>query len=304
MLSIQLNLFVMNSRASKLVLGSANFGLDYGLTNEAGRISKFELKKILYEAKLAKIKLIDTAQAYGDSEARIGSLCSDGCFDIVTKINIGLEKDFFANSVSNLVKQSCERLNKSQLYAVMLHNPEVLLAGFGGQIIEELQNLKAQNIVSKVGVSIYSPTILEEILTLLKLDIVQVPFNIFDQKILSSGWAEKLKDHGTEVHARSVFLQGLLLMQRSSLHSYFENNWPSLFDLWYEFMKTNGYDAATVALNFVLKQELIDKVVVGVNSAAQLRALVEIENSRSSLSFPQFDCNDENLLNPSKWKLM
>ena len=122
--------------------------------------------------------------------------------------------------------------------------------------------MKEQEIVSKVGVSIYSPEILTAISGVLKLDIVQVPFNVFDQQILSSGWSDKLKNIGVEIHTRSVFLQGLLLMQRSSLPEYFINYWPAHFDAWYQFLNFNRADALEVALQFALQQDWIDKIVV------------------------------------------
>ena len=194
---------------TKLALGSANFGLDYGLTNKGGKISKSQFEQILLEAELAGIQIIDTAQAYGDSETRIGSLCNGDRFKIVTKIGVGLEKGYIPNSITKLVRQSCNRLNQSCLYAVLLHRPELLLSDYRAIIIDELQKLKIQKKVSKIGVSIYSPNILNEITKFIDLDIVQAPFNIFDQRILSSGWAEKLVNNNTEIHTRSVFLQGL-----------------------------------------------------------------------------------------------
>ena len=169
----------MREAMSKLALGSANFGLDYGLANHAGKISKRELANILSTSEVAGIQLIDTAQAYGNSEARIGSLCGDGRFKIVTKMSVDLEKDFTISNVKSLVKGSCKRLNQSRLYAVLLHRPEVLFSDYGSVIIKELQTLKEQNIISKIGISIYSPQILKEISKLIQLDIVQVPFNIF-----------------------------------------------------------------------------------------------------------------------------
>ena len=193
---------------TKIALGSANFGQDYGLRNEGGRISKVQFEQILLEAEQAGIEIIDTAQAYGDSEARIGSFCNGERFKIVTKIGVDLEKEYGPNSFTKLVTDSCNRLNQSRLYAVMLHRPELLFSDYRAFIIDELQTLKVQNKVSKIGVSIYSPTILNEITKIMDLDIVQVPFNIFDQRILSSGWAEKLVNNNTEIHTRSVFLQG------------------------------------------------------------------------------------------------
>ena len=203
--------------------------------------------------------------------------------------------------MTSSVKQSCIELNQSRLYAVMLHRPEVLLGDQGRKVGRELQMLKEQEIVSKVGVSIYSPEILTAISGVLKLDIVQVPFNVFDQQILSSGWSDKLK-YWVEIHTRSVFLQGLLLMQRSSFE-YFINYWPAHFDAWYQFLNFNRADALEVALKFALQQDWIDKIVVGVDSVAQLKALVEIEKSSEPIDFPLLGCSDPNLIDPSKWDL-
>ena len=147
----------MNKTTSKLALGSANFGLDYGLANKSGKVSVNDLADILFFAQEAGIDVVDTAQAYGDSEARIGSLCGDGQFNIVTKIGVGLEKKFVDHNAISSVKQSCRRLNQSQLYAVMLHRPEVLLGNQGSAIARELQTLKEQGVITKIGISVYSP---------------------------------------------------------------------------------------------------------------------------------------------------
>ena len=231
-------------------------------------------------------------------------MSSQNRFEIVTKIDINLEKDWVSNSVTWLVKRSCNRLNQLPLYAVLLHRPEVLLGDQGRMIINELLALKEQNIISKVGVSIYSPEILGEISKRMHLDIVQAPFNIFDQQIMSSGWSDKLKSNNTEIYTRSVFLQGLLLMQKSRLPKYFQHNWPDLFNSWYKFLATNEVDAVDIALDFVLKQNWIDKVVVGVDSLSQLRSLLEVEKSSIAMDPPKLECSDRNLINPSNWKLV
>ena len=293
----------MAENISKLALGSANFGLDYGVANNSGKISESELSEILLFAHEACIKVVDTAQAYGDSEARIGSLCGDAHFNFVTKIGTEFSNQSFDYNIFSSVKQSCRRLNQPRLYAVMLHRPEVLLGNQGREVVRELQILKEKGIASKVGVSIYSPEILTALSRVFELDIVQVPFNLFDQQILSSGWSDKLKSAGVEIHTRSVFLQGLLLMQRSRLPKYFRKYWSAHFQAWYEFLDYNGADALEVALKFALHQDWIDRIVVGVDSVSQLKTLVEIENSLSPIDFPLLGCNDPNLINPSNWDL-
>lgn len=293
----------MAENISKLALGSANFGLDYGVANNSGKISESELSEILLFAQEARIEVVDTAQAYGDSEVRIGSLCGDAHFNFVTKMGSEVANGSSDQNVISRVKQSCIRLKQSRLYAVMLHRPEVLLGDKGREVIRGLRILKEQGIVSKVGVSIYSPEILKSISSVFKLDIVQVPFNVFDQQILSSGWSDKLKSDGVEIHTRSVFLQGLLLMQQSSLPEYFTNYWPAHFDAWYEFLSYNRADAVEVALKFALHQDWIDKIVVGVDSVSQLKKLLKIEKSSELTDFPLLGCNDPNLIDPSKWSL-
>jgi aryl-alcohol dehydrogenase-like predicted oxidoreductase len=287
-----------------LALGSANFGLDYGVANNSGRISECALSDILSFAQGAGVKVIDTAQAYGDSESRIGAICDDSQFNFVTKIGVEFKNQSLDYNVINSVKKSCRRLNQSRLHAVMLHRPEVLLGDRGRKFIRDLNMLKEEGVVSKVGVSIYSPEILTAISGLVKLDIVQVPFNVFDQQILSSGWSEKLKSAGVEIHTRSVFLQGLLLMQQPSLPEYFIKNWPAHFDAWYKFLSHNRSYALQVALKFALHQDWIDKIVVGVDNVLQLKELVKIEKSSEQIDFPQLACDDPNLINPSNWNLI
>ena len=293
----------MNNTNSKLALGSANFGLNYGLVNTSGKISDCELEQILAFAFKSRIEVIDTAQAYGDSEQRIGALSNVYSFKIATKIGINLDADPLKNNIGGCVDLSLKRLNQSRLYAVMLHRPEILMGNEGSVIIEELRSLKDQNLISKIGISIYSPDILEEMFKLYQFDIVQAPFNIFDQQLLLSDWNYRLKERNVEIHTRSVFLQGLLLVQRQKLHNYFFGNWPNLFNDWYEFLRCNNVDALAVALKFALKQDWIDKVVVGVDSVSHLRSLVDIEKSTISLDYPKIECDDPNLINPSRWNL-
>ena len=293
----------MAENISKLALGSANFGLDYGVANNSGRISESELADILSFAQDACIEIIDTAQAYGDSESRIGSLCDDTQFKFITKIGADVANCSRDQNVIRSVTQSCQRLSQSQLYAIMLHCPEILLSDHGSKVARELYMLKEQNIVTKVGVSVYSPEILTAISSVFEVDIVQAPFNLFDQQILSSGWSDKLKSSGVEIHTRSVFLQGLLLMQKSGLPDYFMKYWPAHFEAWYKFLDYNRADALEVALKFALQQDWIDKIVVGVDSVSQLKALVKIEKSSEPIDFPLLGSYDPNLINPSNWQL-
>ena len=292
----------MHNFKSKLVLGSANFGLGYGIKNKDGRLAGGELLNILNLAKSAGICTIDTAQAYGDSEQRLGSLHKHE-FQLITKIGAGLDASFGKNKINSLVRESLDRLSLDRLYAVLLHRTELLLGPDGTKIASELNALKELGIVEKIGVSIYSPDILGEVSGLLKLDIVQLPFNVFDQRIVKSGWSERLKEMGTEIHTRSTFLQGLLLMKQSELPRYFSKNWTALFDEWFDFQEESGAQADEIALDFALQQSWIDKIVVGIDSALQLDRLLQIEANDRCNSLPYFDVNDIDLIDPSRWRI-
>lgn len=292
----------MANSGSKLVLGSANFGLSYGINNNAGKLEKSELINILNLAEASGIKTIDTAQAYGDSEQRLGSLLRSQ-FSLITKIGANLETSYANNKIISLVTESLERLAVPQLGAVLLHRPELLLGPEGRVIAAELSKLKEMGLTEKIGISIYSCDILAEVTKFTKLDVIQVPFNVFDQRILKSGWSERLKEMGTEIHTRSTFLQGLLLMKESELPKYFSKNWAALFDEWFDFQEKSGAQSDEIALDFALQQSWIDKIVVGVDSAQQLDRLLQIEANGRCKSLPYFDANDIDLIDPSRWRI-
>lgn len=293
----------MSKFSSKIALGTVNFGMDYGIANQIGKTSQTELEKIISQAEDYGIEVIDTAQAYGDAEVRIGSMRCAERFKVITKFGIEIEKTYKPNTVIELVNKSCERLKQSNLYSVMLHSPEVLLTDFGKSIFEELQDLKTKKIITKIGVSIYNPSILDDILKIIEIDLVQAPFNIFDQRILSSGWVKKLKENKIKIYTRSVFLQGILMMPKEKLPRYFWKYWPDLFNSWFEYLKGNGNDPLSITLGFALREPWIEKVVVGVDSSLQLETIMQVEKSDIINNFPNLKCDDENLINPSKWKL-
>ena len=292
----------MNNFRSKLAIGSANFGLSYGIGNKNGKLVKDELTKILNLAEASGINTIDTAQAYGDSELRLSSLLKSK-FEVITKIGVNLDKRHSNNKIIALAAESLDRLALHRLGAVLLHRPELLLGPDGPGIAVELNKLKEMGLAEKIGVSIYSSDILAEASKLLKLDVVQVPFNVFDQRILKTGWNEKLKEKGTEIHTRSTFLQGLLLMKQAEIPRHFSKNWAPLFEQWFDFQRKTGAAADEIALDFALQQPWIDKIVVGVDSALHLDRLLKIEANKRFSSLPSFDIDDIDLIDPSCWKI-
>jgi len=292
----------MTEIESKLALGTANFGLNYGISNVEGKLAAKDIENILNLAFQSNVNTIDTAQAYGDSESRLGQINTQK-FQFVTKIGVDVDENYRSKSIQKLVTESLGRLKLDSLNGVLLHRPEILLGNDGKEITSELRHLKENGLVKNIGVSIYGPELLDSLSKVLELDIVQAPFNVFDQRILTSGWSDRLKERGTKIHTRSIFLQGLLLLQKSKLDGFFVKNWPDLFANWFAFQNETGVRAETIALDFGLRQQWIDKIVVGVDTVDQLSQLLMIESLDRCAISPQISFEDEKLLNPSNWRL-
>jgi len=280
---------------NKLALGTAQFGLDYGVTNSEGKVQVEEVELILECAKENSINTLDTAASYGNSEEVLGSIgISD--FQIITK-TIPLK-----NGVDEVIKhfqQSLTFLNKSSVNGLLIHNINEIEHKNFNTLFKELTELKRQGLVNKIGFSIYTPEQVDFLLKNFDFDLIQVPFNIFDNRLIQGGQLQALNNKGIEVHARSVFLQGVLL-DFNNLSNYF-SSWKKEFSIYQETVKDNGLSLLECALNFVLNIREIDKVLVGVNSERQLKEIIQAVKRRSNLS--AYPINDINLLNPSLWKI-
>jgi aryl-alcohol dehydrogenase-like predicted oxidoreductase len=292
----------------KLGLGTAQFGMDYGISNKHGKILPQEVRKIIEVAKENDIDLIDTANLYSDSESVLGkSLPANHKFKIITKTPVFNVNNITAVQVERLrtsFNRSLEKLRQDYLYGLLIHNPDDLLTSCGTLLIEEMQNIRKQKLVEKIGISIYTNRQIDQVLNLFNPDIVQIPINIFDQRLLESGHLVKLKNMGIEIHARSVFLQGLLLMEPEDLQAYFSPI-RERFIQYNRFLESNHLTKLQAALLFANQINEIDVVVVGVTSASELNDIIvatDIIKSFRYIDMSVLKVADENMINPSKWK--
>jgi len=179
---------------SKLALGTAQFGLDYGISNKTGQVRDSEAIGIINIARKMGLTTIDTAMAYGESESRLALIGVEE-FEIITKLPEFPDRDFPVRDwVESQINGSITRLRVDHLHGVLLHRPQQVLGSYGNEIVKALENLKELGKIRQIGVSIYSPNELEAIMNIIKIDIVQAPMNILDQRLARSGWLEKLKD--------------------------------------------------------------------------------------------------------------
>ena len=284
----------------RLALGTAQFGLPYGIANRDGQVTRSTAKAMLDLAAANGIDTLDTAIAYGESEACLGEVGTQG-FKLVTKLPAVPDGcDDVKGWVQGQVAASLARLGVKILYGLLLHRPEQLLKADGKALFQALQRLKDTGQVQKVGVSVYAPRELEELTPQYRFDLIQAPFNLVDRRLYATGWFKRLKDEGIEIHTRSAFLQGLLLMSQATRPEKFAS-WSELWGTWHEWLSRHSVSAVQACLAFPLSFSEIDRVVVGADSVSQLGQIVSAANSVAPVDFPDLHCEAENLINPVRW---
>lgn len=281
----------------KITLGTVQFGINYGISNTHGVPSDEALKAIFLTAQEAGIEQLDTAQAYGNAEERLG-LFSGKYFKIITKFpNVATEEE-----LEIALSQSLLRLKSDSVYGYLAHNADILIEK--PFLWETLQKAKKDNKVNKIGFSLYNPEQLDQLLSLNCIpDLVQLPYSILDRKFESK--LSVLKDLGTEIHVRSVFLQGLYFMNPNELPQKLQSLQPALVEL-QEVCKENGMAVGDVALNYVISNPNIDQIVMGVETAAQLKENIQMVsnwklNSNLFSKIEAIEIKDKSLLNPVNW---
>ena len=286
---------------SKLAIGTAQFGLDYGVSNLSGKVPPDEIDAILAIAREVGINTFDTAIAYGASERLLGK-AGVRDFAVVTKLPTWTQGDQpLAAWAETHLKQSLQRLGCSSLYGLLLHDPNLLRGNTGAALFDCLSGLKENGIVQRIGWSVYTPEDLDGIPELMVPDLVQVPFNPFDRRMLSSGWLGRLHSMDVEIHVRSVFLQGLLLMQKPDRPGW-TAPWKALWEEWDCYLEQHNLNPISACLANALSTGLIDKLVLGINSAAQLSELLHTDVEIPEERFSPEVCVPEELIDPRTWK--
>ncbi len=288
--------------SSRLALGTVQFGIPYGIANRAGQVSRDEADAILHHAWSVGIDTIDTAISYGVSEQRLGDI-GVRPWKIVTKLPVIPEScTDVAAWVQESVQGSLARLGIPTLHALLLHCSQQLLGPQGDALWSALLVLKERGLVEKVGVSIYAPDELDAVWPKFRVDVVQAPFNILDRRISSSGWLNRLSAAGTEIHVRSVFLQGLLLMGATARSAKFDR-WKPLWRRWHQWLADEQLTPVQACLGFALSHAKIHRVVVGVDSLPQFWEVLASAGVATPTPPDSLMSEELPLINPSSWNV-
>jgi aryl-alcohol dehydrogenase-like predicted oxidoreductase len=262
---------------ARIGLGTAQFGMHYGVSNHAGRPAEDEVSTILARAVALGVGYLDTAPAYDDAEVRLGRLLPAGHgLRIVTKtppMPDDVIEPRHRRQWLETFERSLERLRVDSVYGLLVHQAADLGKPGWQHLVEALQAVKARGLVGRIGVSVYDEQQLAMAESRFRIELVQLPLNALDRRPLASGLLSRLKAQGAEIHARSAFLQGLLLMPPAELPEFFQPMRPALHKLREDWAK-QGLSPVAACLAFVLRRTEIDAAIVGVN---RLSELAEIE---------------------------
>jgi aryl-alcohol dehydrogenase-like predicted oxidoreductase len=290
---------------SKVILGTVQFGLNYGINNTKGKLSEQEVFKLLETAYDLGIRTLDTAEAYGDSHKIISNFHKNSKkrFNIISKYSSSNIE--YPNDLIQRIQVHCLNFNVNCLEGYMFHSYIDFINNFNKdpKILDKITN---SGLVKKIGVSVYSNDEIEDLLNFKNISLIQLPFNLFDNEYQRKEILEKAKKRNIEIHTRSVFLQGLFFKNINALNNSF---YPLKSDLTkLEILKQNyNVDMNSLALNYAINKKYIDKVLIGVDSIDQLTKNIEsINNGFDNSIFKKIDSikiGNKKLLNPSNWKI-
>jgi aryl-alcohol dehydrogenase-like predicted oxidoreductase len=279
----------------KIIIGAANFTQKYGA--DPKKISHKEIKKILNLAKENGIHKIDTAEAYLKNKDVFKNV--EKKIKFLTKITpdprwVSLE--FCQTQLENHFKV----FKKNKVETLLFHNTKILFTKNGLKVFKNLELLKKKKYFQKIGLSIYDTNCLDFITTNYNFDVVQCPYNILDKRILISGWFDKLKDQGIEIHIRSVFLQGLLVNKLVYKKKYF-NKWKFFFFKWFQYLENNNISPIDYCLNNLMRYDF-DQIIIGINSHNNLNEIINFKKIKKNINLIDFKLSDTKLIDPRKWK--
>lgn len=284
------------------MLGTVQFGLAYGVSHQGGAVPLTEGRDILTLARASGIRTLDTAAAYGESERVLGELDSGG-FAIVTKtvpIRTGNLSDADLDDIDAGFRRSLARLRRDRVAALLVHDARDLLGRGGDRLWALLESHRADGRVGRIGVSVYDAEEIDAVTSRFPVELLQLPLSVFDQRLIEDGTLARLADQGIAVHARSLLLQGLLLMSPESVPASLRSAAP-LLARWKDMCVAAHATRLEAALAFALSQP-IEGLVVGVHSREHLAECLAAIHQPVSLPWPSLACPDSDVIDPRRWK--
>lgn len=293
---------------NRICLGTVQFGMKYGINNKNGKLDKESVFMILDRAWNSGIDCFDTAASYGEAESILGEFIKDRDLGDKIKIISKFKSDFSVSDsideeIGRELRVSLSKLNVNKLEAYLLHNPKQM---YKDEILKSLSSYKSKGLINMIGVSVY--TVEEAMYAVEKnmIDVIQIPYNILDQRLNKTDFFKRACRKKITVYARSPYLQGLVFIDPEEADLKVRGSRKYLEEARF-IAKKHGYSMDEMALKFSLSNQCIDYIVVGVDEMDHLESI--IRNSRSE-KIPnkvikeiekEVSCFHENIVNPSLW---
>tara|TARA_E500000178_G_scaffold30315_1_gene27449 strand:+ start:605 stop:1453 length:849 start_codon:yes stop_codon:yes gene_type:complete len=281
-------------RKSKVILGVTQFGLNYGILNQHNLNKKKKLKQILNFSKKKGINSIYSSKYYGNANKFLATE-NLNYFKLYIKFK---SQDLLKKNFLEDFEKMKKKLKKNNLI-LMLDRFENLKKRERLKIYNILLDLKKDKKINKFGYSIYSFKNLKKICHEFKPNILQCPYNVIDRRLEEKKLLQFLKINKIEIHVRSIFLQGLLILHYSK-HPRKFLNWKKIFKKFDDQIQHYKISNLDWCLNFIEKNKYINKILLGVDNIDQLREICSFKNN-GKIKFPKMYVKDEKLINPSKW---
>jgi aryl-alcohol dehydrogenase-like predicted oxidoreductase len=259
-------------KVSRFILGTAAFGQAYGISNSKTLTTSKEIHSILEYCLESGINTLDTAQSYGDSEKILGENGIEN-FLVVTKIFC--ERNYKKGELELKVRASLKRLRIQKCHGILIHNEDALQGPQGGVIASELRALVELGLTAKIGFSTYDPKEADITLSKFQLDLVQIPMNLFDRRAVEGGFIEKWISNRTEVHLRSVFLQGLLVKEPATTQKKSSSIPAEECAKYVNICRSSRISPLDGCLSYVFKNAPGARVVIGPTSKQEMKEIAE-----------------------------
>ena len=286
---------------SKLILGTVQFGLKYGINNTIGKLKKDEVLSLLKVAYSSGIRILDTAEAYGNAHQLIGNYHKkqdNFKFKIITKFPHEVKH----NLIKSKVIEYLDIMYVKTLDAIMFHSFDSFKSNYNA--LKTLNQLKSDGLINNIGVSVYTNTQLESLLNEDLITVVQLPFNLLDNFSVRGDLINKMKEKGKIIHTRSAFLQGLFFKQAND-NNIIVRKLNNELILLHNIKSKLNCSMEELALSYCINQELVDNVIIGVDSMDQLNSNLKAITYKLPLEdqtdIDRINVKNLELLNPSLW---
>ena len=273
-------------------MGTVLFGMDYGINNQTGKISNDEIEKICHLAYKNEMDIVDTAPVYGSSQKILGEILNQfpgNWFKIFTKIP-KIEKSHL-NDLDSEVKKVLNNclidLARDEVHALFIHDAQDLLLSYSDQLFKILEGFKRERLISRIGVSVYNPKEARQILKRYPLDIISFPLSIFDQRFLEGDLIGILKEKNIEIVVRSIFVQGLLMLDLQYIEQFFEPILEQMMN-YHDFIEGKKINFLEGIFSFIKGIDGVDYGIIGIDNLDQLKQNLDIFDSCGRIGKEEF----------------